>query len=101
MKVSITQDELNQLFESKKPMIIDVRSREEYDNNHLPIAGNLPIEIIESGKFIPEPGRIIITVCGKGGGRSEKAAKYFTDHFQNETYFLEGGTFGWNNKKNT
>ncbi len=96
MKVAITLAELKQLLDKKENiMLIDVRNKEEYFEKHLTFAGNLPIEIIESGNFIPEPGKIIITVCGKGGGRSERAANYLRENTKNEVYFLEGGTFGW------
>jgi rhodanese-related sulfurtransferase len=72
-----------------------VRSKIDYNEKHISFAGNLPIEIIEAGSFIPEPGKIIITVCGKGGGRSEKAANYLRENNNNEVYFLDGGTLGW------
>ncbi len=96
MKPSITLAELKQLLsELKNILIIDVRSKEEYFEAHIPFAGNLPVEIIESGAFIPEPDKIIITACGKGDGRSERAANYLRENTNNKVYFLEGGTFGW------
>lgn len=96
MKVAITLAELKQLLDKKENiMLIDVRNKEEYFEKHIPFAGNLPIEIIESGNYTPQPGKIIITVCGKGGGRSERAANYLRESTKNEVYFLEGGTFGW------
>jgi len=98
MKTTITPAELKRLLENKgNIMLIDVRSKDEYTEKHIPFAGNLPIEIIESGNFIPEPGKVIVTACGKGGGRSERAAKYLRENNKNEVYFLEGGTFGWFN----
>lgn len=97
MKTAITPAELKQLLsENKNMIVIDVRIKAEYALHHLPFAGNLPIDSIESGNFIPEPGKLIITVCGKGGGRSERAADYLRNSSNNEVYFLEGGTFGWN-----
>ena len=96
MKTTITRDELKQLILKKENiMIIDVRSISEYNDKHISFAGNLTIEIIETGNFIPEPGKIIITVCGKGGDRSERAASYLRQNSNNEVYFLEEGTFGW------
>lgn len=103
MKTTITRAELKQLLEDKENiMVLDVRSKDEYNEKHIPFAGNLPIEVIETGIFIPEPGKIIVTACGKGGGRSERAAKYLRENSKNDIYFLDGGTFGWmenDNKK--
>lgn len=101
MKTSITPAELKQLLnERKNLMVIDVRSKAEFIEKHLPFAGNLSIEIIEAGNFTPEPDKIIITSCGKGGGRSERAASILRGISNNEVYFLEGGTFGWFEDKN-
>lgn len=98
MKTAISRAELKQLLEKKENiMVIDVRSNDEYYEKHIPFAANIPVEIIESGNFIPEPSKIVITACGKGGGRSERAANYLREHNKNEVYFLEGGTFGWFN----
>ena len=98
MKTNITPTELKLFLKNKVGlMVIDVRSKEEYNERHIPFAGNLPIEIIESGNFIPEPGKIVVTACGKGGGRSERAAKFLRENNNNEVYFLDGGTFGWVN----
>lgn len=101
MKTTITRAELKQLLNNKENiMLIDVRGKAEYNEKHIAFAGNLPIEIIEAGSFIPELGKIIITTCGKGGGRSERAAKYIRDNSNNEVYFLGGGTFGWEENEN-
>ena len=101
MKTTITREELKQLLNNRNSvMVIDVRNKEEYNENHIPFAKNLTIEIIEAGNFIPEPNKIIITVCGKGGGRSERASKYLRENSKNRVYFLEGGTFGWVENEN-
>ncbi len=96
MKTTITPAGLKQLLNKGiKPMLLDVRSQEEYSENHLPLAIHVPLETIETGHFVPEPGKIMVTICGKGGGRSERAANYLRKNFSNEVYFLEGGTQAW------
>lgn len=98
MKTSISAEELKKRIAENAPLIIiDVRSREEYNQSHIPIAGNLPFEVIENGLFVPEPGKTVITVCGKGGGRSERAADLLRIQNDTEALYLEGGTFGWTN----
>lgn len=101
-KTSITLAELKQLLENGKNIIvIDVRSKEEYNDKHIPFASNLPVEEIEAGNFNPESEKVVVMTCAKGGGRSERAAKHIQDNCENECYFLEGGTLGWfeNEKK--
>lgn len=93
-KTSISLVELKQLLDTNKNVrVIDVRSETEYLEKHIPIAINIPIEKIEALDIIK--GEIIITACGKGGGRSEKAAKLILNKTNAEVYFLEKGTIGW------
>lgn len=75
--------------------VIDVRNRKEFEEMHVPFAINIPIEEIESGETTLDTKGIIVTVCGKGGGRSERAADFIRKNLQGEAYFLDGGTFGW------
>ncbi|TND09615.1 MAG: hypothetical protein FD123_972 [Bacteroidetes bacterium] len=99
-KTAISIAELNQLLEGNKGVtIIDVRSEAEYLEKHIPAAVNLPVEQIESGKINLDLRNILVTVCGKGGGRSERAATFIREHYISEVYFLEGGTFGWFEKQ--
>ncbi len=93
---SISQLEINKLIQKgRKILIIDVRSQEEYSEKHILNAINVTIEQIEKEKLVLEKGSIVVTACGKGGGRSEKASNYIKNHYDVEVYFLENGTFGW------
>jgi rhodanese-related sulfurtransferase len=94
-KKSINLAELNQLLNSNGVTVIDVRSEEEYKEKHIPGAINIPVESIESELPGIDLRKVIITACGKGGGRSERAAKQIRENHSSEVYFLEGGTFGW------
>lgn len=99
---SITCTEIGQMRDNgKRILLVDVRSKAEYEENHIPEAVNIPIEEIEAGNFSSDNDKdaIIVTACGKGGGRSERAAAYLREHEGYESYFLEGGTFGWAAKK--
>ncbi len=96
MKVSMDKETLQQhLQNSTDIVLIDVRSKDEFAERHIPNAIHIPIEMIEAGHFIPDSQKRIITVCARGGGRSERAAAFLRSHFPNDTFFLEGGTTGW------
>jgi len=99
-KKSINLAELDRLLNSPNGVtIIDVRSAEEYKEKHIPFAINLPIGDLEAEKPMIDFQKPIVTVCGSGGGRSDRAAKFIRENYNAEAYFLEEGTFGWLNRK--
>ncbi len=97
-KTSISRSEIEKMWEAGQTIeLIDVRSNAEFQENHIPDAININIEDIESGKFSHSSrDSLLVTVCGKGGGRSERAATYLRENGGYDACFLEGGTFEWN-----
>ncbi|MFV8271305.1 rhodanese-like domain-containing protein [Flavobacterium sp. GT2N3] len=63
------------LQRTEKKQIIDVCSKEEFANNHIPKAINITLTEIENQIDQIKKDRKIITVCGKGGERSMDGAK--------------------------
>ena len=58
-------------------IIIDVRTREEYKENHIEKSVNIPLDILEKYKeHLPLDKEII--VCCRSGSRSSVAAEYLT-----------------------
>lgn len=74
--------------------IIDVRSKEEYCEKHIPGAIHIPVDDILTSEKLFDKNDILITACGKGGGRSASAADALKKIGYN-AYWLCGGTFGW------
>ena len=75
--------------------IIDVRSPEEFAEIHIPGAINIPLNELESRSNELSKQAIIITACGKGGGRSAQGAALLKQlGFTNAAYLCRG-TFGW------
>jgi rhodanese-related sulfurtransferase len=96
MNKSITREELKQLLANKASIqVLDVRSPEEFDAGHIPFAINQPLPSLLSGEFLPNEKVILVTACGRGGGRANKAANYLKENFLNEVYTLEEGSLGW------
>ena len=74
--------------------IIDVRSREEFAEKHIPEAVNIPLDELERAFSGLDKQLFFIIACGKGGGRSAKGAEILLQRgFR--TAWLCGGTFGW------
>ena len=76
-------------------VVIDVRTPEEFEAGHVDGAIHVPGELIATAvaTFRPRTARIV-TVCTKGGGRSQAAANALCD-LGVDAMFLEGGTLAW------
>lgn len=95
-KRSITKEELKQWIRAGKGLtIIDVRTPEVYNIAHVPGSVNIPLIDILEDRLQPERSHTIITICGKGGGRSEQAFEHLKQKYPSSVYFLEGGTNAW------
>jgi MFS family permease len=75
--------------------VIDVRSPEEYARGHVEGARNIPIETLEDHLDELPRDALIVTVCGKGGGRSERAAETLRARGFGRARALCGGTTAW------
>lgn len=75
--------------------VIDVRDLEDHAAGHVDGAVSVPLaRLLADGADIPA-GRIPVTVCGKGGGRSAKAAEALRKAGHAYTIWLCGGTNAW------
>ncbi len=72
--------------------IIDVRTREEYDEGHIKGAINIPIDEIENVEF--DKDVTLIVYCASGI-RSIKAADKLVDMGYTSLYNLDGGLLNW------
>lgn len=82
------------MLKNQKIQFIDVRSKEEYDQGHIPQAFNKPIEILKDELSIMDKDTLYVVACGKGGGRSADAARMLVANGF-DSFWLCGGTFGW------
>jgi len=79
---------------STKIKIIDVRSSEEYQVNHIPGAVNVELSQLKTLYGNIKKSEKLITVCGKGGGRSTEAARLLRQ-MGYSAHWLCGGTNKW------
>ena len=84
----------NAIQANKKVLIIDVRSKEEYERAHIPNALNISIDELKRTVLPLDRAYQYITVCGKGGGRSADGAKLLRALGLNAIW-LCGGTYKW------
>jgi rhodanese-related sulfurtransferase len=76
-------------------IVVDVRPSDEFDSGHVDGAINIPLEfLLTRVDELPGEARLV-TVCEKGGGRSEKAAKLLRTLGRPSARSLCGGTEAW------
>ncbi len=95
--------ELKQLMKQSPGQltIIDVRNKDEFTEKHIPGAINIPLSELESRSNGLSKQEIIITACGKGGGRSAQGAELLKQLGFSKAKYLCNGTFGWYETKIT
>lgn len=94
--LNITAEEAKKLMDSEEGCIIlDVRTREEYDQGHIPGAILIPDTEIEAkaADLLPDKDQLILVFC-RSGRRSKLAAQSLADlGYTNIREF--GGILDW------
>jgi rhodanese-related sulfurtransferase len=82
--------------ENHHAILIDVREKEEWDEDHIPEAIHLSRGTIESAieEKVPDSATMIICHCG-GSGRSVLAANSLQKMGYENVWFLAGGFKAW------
>lgn len=94
MKQSVSSHKLLALIKNNNVVILDVRSKDEFDRGHIFGSRNIPLdELAQRYGELPDE-KFIVTYCGKGGGRSEKAARFLIES-KRQSAWLEGGYLEW------
>ena len=83
------------LSSNNNAIIIDVRTKDEYYNRHIPGAINIPLQDINSQieKIVKNKNEIIIVYC-EYGGRSRKACNKIQKLGYTNIYNLKNGIAG-------
>ena len=82
------------LQQNKKIQIIDVRTKEEFEQSHIPNAINIALTELKERITNLDKNYQFVTACGKGGGRSSDGARLLKKNGYNAIW-LCGGTHGW------
>ena len=91
----ITSDEAKNIMLTEKPIVVDVRSLEEYNEGHIPGAIVIPNESIgtEQPKELPDLDQVILVYC-RSGNRSRQASQKLYDMGYTNVYEF-GGIKDW------
>ncbi|MDC7125587.1 MAG: rhodanese-like domain-containing protein [Spirochaetales bacterium] len=92
----VTVTEANKLLKNVKPIIIDVRTRGEFEKGHIPGASLLPVQVFEENLATLEEykNENILLYCASGN-RSTVASKMLIDAGFTKVYNLRHGFREW------
>ena len=92
----ITSDEAKNIMLTEKPIVVDVRSLEEYNEGHIPNAISVPLETIENEAEIKLKNKddLILVYCRSGRRSREAALRLIEKGYTNVIDF--GGIQDWN-----
>lgn len=97
---NVSAEEAHKLInDDKEFIIIDVRTKEEYDNGHIPGAKLVPVQILpmkldELGAYKDKP---VLVYCASGG-RSPRAVETLANNDFKNIYHLSRGIGSWRYK---
>jgi len=92
----ISTDEAQKIFEKQGDyLIVDVRTKEEYDSGHIPNAINIPVETINNKPSeLNDLNQDIYIYCRSGNRSKQAAEKLVKLGYTNIIEF--GGIINWN-----
>ena len=92
----ITSDEAKNIMLTEKPIVVDVRSLEEYNEGHIPNAISVPLETIENEAEtkLKNKDALILVYCRSGRRSREAALRLIEKGYTNVIDF--GGIQDWN-----
>src|SRR3984893_5200803 len=92
----ISPEEAAAKLQNREAVVIDVRDKDEWDEEHIPHAihlsrGTIELDIEEK---VPDPNAVVICHCG-GGGRSALAAESLQKMGYKNVRSIAGGLKAW------
>ncbi len=94
---NVNAEEAYKLISGDKELIIlDVRTKEEYDNGHIQGAKLIPVQILpmKLAEFDKYKDRPVLVYCASGG-RSPRAVDTLADNDFENIYHLSRGISSW------
>lgn len=90
----ISAAEAKEIIETQSPIIVDVRTTEEFASGHIADAINIPVESITAAPVeLPDKDALIVIYC-RSGNRSEQATRKLLDLGYTNLYDF-GGIIDW------
>jgi rhodanese-related sulfurtransferase len=93
----VTAQELGTWIKDRKAglRVVDVRSKEEFDRDHIPTAEPIPLEALVSAPFTRDE---TIVLYSEGGAHAAQGWVFLKARGLERVYFLRGGLSEWNDE---
>jgi rhodanese-related sulfurtransferase len=91
---TITTAQLAEELGASKPVLLDVRTPEEFTTGHVPQAVNIPLDQLAARAAQLDPGVRTLLIC-RSGHRSVTAAKLLSKQGFTDVHSVKGGTLAW------
>jgi len=90
----VTAIELAGWIKNRRPglRVVDVRSKDEFDDYHVPMAERVPIDSLSAIRFSPSE---TIVLYSDGGAHAAQAWVFLRALGYDRVYFLRGGVYEW------
>ncbi len=85
--------QVKEMLDHDTAIVVDVRSKEEYEEGHLPDAQNVPLNEIDKADALYEKDAPLIVYC-RSGARSAQAAQSLKEAGFTDIYDM-GGILDW------
>lgn len=92
MSNDISYDVAKKILREENGILVDVRSKQEYEEGHLPTAIHVSLYDIKKKieSVVPDKNKLIV-VCCSSGNRSRQAKQILENMGYQEVYNLKGG----------
>lgn len=87
--------DLVQLMNQQKAMVLDLRSKEEFEKGYVPHAHSLPLSSPEWNTFAFPSTQPIVLICGTGEQSQAAAQQLHQKGLSLGVFLLEGGLNSW------
>tara|TARA_S200000501_G_C20438507_1_gene575504 strand:+ start:34 stop:429 length:396 start_codon:yes stop_codon:yes gene_type:complete len=86
--------EATQLINKGNILVLDLRSKEDFNLSHLRASKNIPFNELTNNLNKLDKSKAVLLICEKGIKAPQSASKLLKDGFEN-VYILEGGFSAW------
>ncbi|KXA91290.1 hypothetical protein AKJ57_01860 [candidate division MSBL1 archaeon SCGC-AAA259A05] len=90
--------EAKELIVSEDPVVLDVRTPDEFEEGHIPGAILVPVDELRGSTLLEFPEDEEVLCYCRSGHRSSWAAKYLGRQGYVQAYNLSGGILAWKNR---